>query len=66
MKLPAIALALALLAGCAGDTTQMEARRLLESGETQAGLAMLARAAEQNPRDRELHFEYVRQRDHAT
>lgn len=66
MKLPAIALALALLAGCAGDTTQMEARRLLESGETQTGLAMLARAAEQNPRDRELHFEYVRQRDLAT
>ena len=63
MKLPAIALALALLAGCAGDTTRTEAHRLIDSGDTRAGLAMLARAAEENPRDRELRFEYMRQRD---
>lgn len=63
MKLAAIALALALIAGCAGDTTRMEARRMIANGETQSGLAMLAQAAQANPRDQELRLEWVRQRE---
>ncbi|HWI14642.1 MAG TPA: secretin and TonB N-terminal domain-containing protein, partial [Burkholderiales bacterium] len=63
MKYAAIALMLALIAGCAGDATQSEARRLLSNGDTQAALAMLERAANENPRDRELRFEWLRQRE---
>lgn len=66
MKFAAMALALVLIAGCASDTTQMEARRMIASGETQAGLDMLARAARENPRDQQLRFEWLRQRDLAS
>jgi general secretion pathway protein D len=63
MKWAAMAVALAMLVGCAGDTIQADAKRMLANGETQAGLALLARAAEENPRDRELRIEWLRQRE---
>lgn len=58
-----MALALALCAGCATDTTQDDARGLFASGDTQGGLALLAQAMRAHPRDQALRFEWVRQRD---
>jgi general secretion pathway protein D len=56
-------LVLILVAGCAGDTRYSDARRLIDAGETQQGIAMLAQAVRENPRDQALRFEWLRQRD---
>lgn len=63
MKRAGALVALILVAGCASDTRHQEARHLLASGQTQEGLALLAQAANDNPRDHELRFEWLRQRE---
>ena len=63
MKWAGTLVALILVGGCASDTRHTEARHLLASGQTQEGLALLAQAVNDNPRDRELRFEWLRQRE---
>lgn len=65
MKYPLIALVFVVFAGCAGDTSHLEARRLLANGETRAGLARLAEAADKDPRNQTLRMEWLREREAA-
>jgi len=63
MKRAAALVALVLVTGCASDTRYADARRLLAEGRTQEGLALLAQASNDNPRDLEVRFEWLRQRE---
>ncbi len=59
-------LALSLLAACATtDPSYVEGKRLLASGQSEEGLALLDKAARDNPRQHELRMEYLRQREMA-
>jgi general secretion pathway protein D len=62
------ALSLAFTVGCAelpifGDPLLKDARRLLEQGQPEAGLALLEKAAKDNPGNNVYRAEYFRQRD---
>lgn len=56
-------LAVTLLSGCASDPVYMEGRHLIETGRTEDGLALLEKAARDNPRQQEMRFEWLRQRE---
>lgn len=56
-------LVVTLLSGCASDPAYMEGRRLIETGRTEDGLALLEKAARDNPRQQEARFEWLRQRE---
>jgi general secretion pathway protein D len=56
-------LALALLAACAGDSRLPEARQAIAEGRIEEGLALLQKAAEDNPGDPRARMDYVRERD---
>jgi general secretion pathway protein D len=62
MKKLILILALAL-AGCATHDSFKEARSLVESGQTEEGLARLEQLAAENPKDTELRNYYQRNRD---
>ena len=54
-----------LLAGCATDRVLSDAGELFGSGRTEEGLAMLDKAAQDNPGNRIYRAEYFRRRDFA-
>jgi len=54
---------LLLTAACATDPNYEEGRRLLQAGFEEEGLARLAQSARDNPEDRRMRFEWMRQRD---
>ncbi|MGH8642539.1 MAG: tetratricopeptide repeat protein, partial [Burkholderiales bacterium] len=58
-------LALSLFAACAAttDPSYVEGKRLVANGQSQEGLALLEKAARDNPRQSELRMEYLRQRE---
>ncbi len=57
-------LAAGFLAACATtDPSYVEGRRLVATGQTEEGLALLEKAARDNPRQHELRMEYLRQRE---
>ena len=55
-------LAAAAFAGCATDDSFREARSLIESEQTEEGLARMEQLVKENPRDTELRNYYQRQR----
>lgn len=59
----AIAVAVVLMGGCAGNPALTESRDLLAQGRTEDGVARLAQAMKENPDDKELRAVYFRQRD---
>lgn len=57
-------LAAGFLAACATtDPSYDEGKRLVANGQSEEGLALLEKAARDNPRQRELRMEYLRQRE---
>ncbi|HZM37284.1 MAG TPA: secretin N-terminal domain-containing protein, partial [Burkholderiales bacterium] len=58
-----LAVLLLALAGCATQDSFREARSLVESGETEAGLAQIERLVKENPQDTELRNYWLRHRD---
>jgi general secretion pathway protein D len=53
-----------LLAACATmDPAYVEGKRLIAAGQSEEGLALLDKAARENPRKLELRMEYLRQRE---
>jgi general secretion pathway protein D len=57
-------LVVGVLAACATtDPSYVEGQRLLATGQNEEGLALLDKAARDNPRQHELRMEYLRQRD---
>ena len=62
-----VLLAATLLAGCVTtDPLYLEGKRLLASGQPEEGLAMLEKAAQDNPRQGQIRMDYLRQRDLVT
>jgi general secretion pathway protein D len=54
----------ALLAACATmDPSYVEGKRLLAAGQSEEGLALLAKVSRDNPRSPELRMEYIQNRD---
>ena len=55
----------ALVAGCAtmSDPSYLEGKRLVAAGQYEEGLALLDKAAQDNPRQRDLRMEYLRSRE---
>ncbi len=51
------------ITGCATDPNFDEGKRLLSAGFTEEGLAKLEKAVRDNPDDRKMRFEWIRQRD---
>jgi general secretion pathway protein D len=60
-------LLLGLVAGCAtmSDPSYLEGKRLVAAGQFEEGLALLDKAAQDNPRERDLRMEYLRSRETA-
>jgi general secretion pathway protein D len=56
-----LACALAALAGCAAQQLNRDGMRLIESGQREQGLALLARAAELEPTNSRLRMDYLKQ-----
>ena len=61
----ALLIATGLTAACAttSDPSYIDGRRLIAAGQVEDGLALLDKAANDNPRRPELRMEYVRQRE---
>ena len=61
----ALLIAAGLTAACAttSDPSYIDGRRLIAAGQVEDGLALLDKAANDNPRRPELRMEYVRQRE---
>ena len=52
-----------ILAACAANETFKEGQRMVEAGDTEAGLARIEEALKENPQDREMRNFYLRNRD---
>lgn len=59
----ALAVLLALLAGCASDTAMLEGRRLMEQGRMEDAIRRLEQGAKADPDNTDLRSMYVRSRD---
>jgi general secretion pathway protein D len=60
-----LALALALVVGCASNARRQEALALLDQGRYEEGLALMAQAVRESPRDAALRAEFLNRQEQA-